>query len=66
MRGMDCSGVPLKVLSERFGHSSSAFTVATCQHFLSGMQAGAADTFAAPLQDPPPNNFYPEETRRKT
>lgn len=45
------AGVPLKVVSERLGHSSPAFTMATYQHILPGMQAEAAATFAA-LVDP--------------
>ena len=57
------AGVPLKVVSERLGHSSTAFTMVTYQHVLPGMQAEAADTFAALLQDPPSNGFYPEDTR---
>ncbi|MEA3509835.1 MAG: tyrosine-type recombinase/integrase [Actinomycetota bacterium] len=57
------AGVPLKVVSERLGHSSPAFTMATYQHILPGMQADAAATFAALLQNPPSNGFYPEETR---
>ena len=57
------AGVPLKVVSERLGHSSPAFTMATYQHVLPGMQADAADTFAALLQDGVSNGFYPEETR---
>ena len=64
------AGVPLKVVSERLGHSSPAFTMATYQHVLPGMQADAADTFAALLQDngsaaitDASTGFYPEETR---
>jgi integrase len=57
------AGVPLKVVSERLGHSSPAFTMATYQHVLPGMQADAADTFAALLQNGSSNGFYPEETR---
>jgi len=45
------AGVPLKVVSERLGHSSPAFTMATYQHVLPGMQADAANTFAALLQE---------------
>lgn len=41
------AGVPIKVVSERLGHSSPAFTMATYQHVLPGMQAEAARTFAA-------------------
>ena len=40
------AGVPLKVVSERLGHSTPAFTMATYQHVLPGMQADAARTFA--------------------
>ena len=57
------AGVPLKVVSERLGHSSPAFTMATYQHILPGMQADAAQTFAALLQNGSSNGFYPEETR---
>jgi len=38
--------MPLKVVSERLGHSTPAFTMATYQHVLPGMQADAARTFA--------------------
>ena len=44
------AGVPLKVVSERLGHSSPAFTMATYQHILPGMQAEAAATFASLLE----------------
>jgi integrase len=40
------AGVPLKVVSERLGHSSPAFTMAVYQHVLPGMQRDAADVFA--------------------
>jgi integrase len=43
------AGVPIKVVSERLGHSTPAFTTATYQHVLPGMQAEAARTFAAIL-----------------
>jgi integrase len=36
------AGVPLKVVSERHGHAHPAFTMATYQHVLPGMQADAA------------------------
>lgn len=38
-------GVPPKVVSERLGHSSVAFTMQVYQHVLPGMQADAAATF---------------------
>jgi len=56
-------GIPLKVVSERLGHSNPAFTMATYQHILPGMQAEAADTFAALIHNTASNGFYPEETR---
>jgi integrase len=36
---------PVKVVSERLGHSNPAYTMATYQHVLPGMQAQAADAF---------------------
>jgi integrase len=39
-------GVPSKVVSERLGHSTPAFTMAVYQHVLPGMQRDAANTFA--------------------
>lgn len=47
------AGVPIKVVSERLGHSTPGFTMATYQHVLPGMQAEAAKTFAALLSDLP-------------
>ena len=44
------SGVPIKVVSERLGHSTPAFTMATYQHVLPGMQAASARAFAALLE----------------
>jgi len=40
------AGVPVKVVSERLGHASPAFTMVTYQHVLPGMQAEAAARFA--------------------
>jgi integrase len=39
------AGVPVKVVSERLGHSTTAFTIETYQHVLPGMQAEAAHIF---------------------
>jgi integrase len=39
------AGVPVKVVSERLGHSSPAFTMTVYQHVLPGMQADAARAF---------------------
>lgn len=40
------AGVPVKVVSERLGHSSPAFTMTVYQHVLPGMQADAAKAFS--------------------
>jgi len=40
------SRVPVKVVSERLGHATPAFTMTVYQHVLPGMQAEAATTFA--------------------
>jgi hypothetical protein len=47
------AGVPLKVVSERLGHSTPAFTMVVYQHVLPGMQRDAANTFAALLSPGP-------------
>jgi len=49
---------PIKVVSERLGHSSPAFTMATYQHVLPGMQADAAQVFGQLLSS---TGFYPVE-----
>ncbi len=41
--------VPIKVVSERLGHSTPASTMVTYQHVLPGMQDDAARTFATIL-----------------
>jgi integrase len=38
--------VPAKVVSERLGHASVAFTMNVYQHVLPGMQADAAVMFS--------------------
>ena len=43
--------VPVKVVSERLGHSSPAFTMTVYQHVMPGMQADAARLFAAAIDD---------------
>jgi integrase len=45
------AGVPVKVVSERLGHSTPGFTMATYQHVIPGMQHEAALTFARLLRD---------------
>lgn len=44
------AGVPIKVVSERLGHSTPGFTMATYQHVIPGMQEEAAQTFGDILQ----------------
>ena len=44
------AGVPIKVVSERLGHSTPGFTMATYQHVIPGMQQEAARTFAEILE----------------
>jgi integrase len=39
-------GVPAKVVSERLGHTTEAFTISRYQHVLPGMQSHAAQSFA--------------------
>jgi integrase len=60
------AGVPVKVVSERLGHATPAFTIDTYQHVLPGMQADAARVFerlVAPELPPPPTRR--EKTRLK-
>ncbi len=45
------AGVPVKVVSERLGHASPAFTMTTYQHVLPGMQADAAAAFSKAVFD---------------
>ena len=40
------AGVPIKVMSERLGHSTPAFTMQQCAHVIPGMQAEAAAAIA--------------------
>ena len=42
-------GIPPKVVSERLGHSSPAFTMTVYQHVLPGMQADAAAAFSSAI-----------------
>lgn len=45
------AGVPVKVVSERLGHASAAFTMTVYQHVLPGMQSEAAELFAQLVAD---------------
>jgi len=46
------AGVPVKVVSERLGHSSPAFTMTAYQHVVPGMQADAARLFGEAVYGP--------------
>lgn len=41
------AGVPVKVISERLGHESPAFTLKQYAHVVPGMQAEAAELIAS-------------------
>ena len=41
------AGIPPKVISERLGHATAAFTLQTYTHVIPGMDEAAADTVAA-------------------
>jgi integrase len=45
------AGVPIKDVSERLGHSTPGFTMATYQHVLPGMGADAAQRFGQLIAD---------------
>jgi integrase len=47
------AGVPVKVISERLGHESPAFTLKQYAHVVPGMQAEAAAQVAAMIDGPP-------------
>jgi len=55
------AGVPVKVVSERLGHSNVAFTMSTYQHVLPGMQAEAAELFAELLAKPVEDDDAPHD-----
>jgi integrase len=44
------AGIPIKVVSERLGHSGPMITLTVYQHVVPGMQAEAAPTFAALIE----------------
>lgn len=57
------AGVPVKVISERLGHESPAFTLKQYAHVIPGMQAEAAAQVAAMIDDSPrpfDNRTWPE------
>lgn len=48
------AGVPVKVMSERLGHATPAFTLQQYAHVIPGMQAEAADAIADLIADAGP------------
>jgi integrase len=50
------AGVPVKVVSERLGHESPAFTLRQYAHVIPGMQAEAAAQVAALVAGSGPSN----------
>ncbi len=57
------AGVPLKVVSERLGHSTPAFTMCVYQYVLPGMQADAARTFLNLLTNATTTDVVPVDAR---
>jgi hypothetical protein len=47
------AGVPVKVISERLGHESPAFTLKPFAHVIPGVQTEAAAQVAAMIDRPP-------------
>ena len=58
------AGVPVKVVTERLGHTAPGFTIDTYQHVLPGMQAEAARIFEQ-LVAPSASTEKSEKTREK-
>jgi integrase len=57
------AGVPIKVVSERLGHSSVAFTLAQYVHVMKGTDKDAAALMGALFTTPPeldPNDGQPD------
>ncbi len=60
------AGVPVKVVSERLGHATPAFTIDTYQHVLPGMQADAARVFEQLIAPDPSTGSARLKRREKT
>lgn len=60
------AGVPVKVVSERLGHATPAFTIDICQHVLPGMQADAARVFEQLIAPAASTDVAQLKRRRKT
>lgn len=54
------AGVPVKVISERLGHSTPAFTLQQYAHVIPGMQAEAAQQVADLVGDPTDTTVEPD------
>ncbi|HET6951519.1 MAG TPA: tyrosine-type recombinase/integrase [Acidimicrobiales bacterium] len=59
------AGVPVKVVSERLGHVTVAFTIETCQHVLPSMQTTAAAAVEQLLAPPTSTGTPRLKTRKK-
>jgi hypothetical protein len=55
---------PVKIVAERLGHADPAFTMRIYQHVLPGMQAEAAESFAALLREADQGRRGPEGWHR--
>jgi integrase len=58
------AGVPVKVITERLGHESAAFTMKQYAHVIPGMQADSARTVASTIRDATPGSDDPAQTPR--
>jgi integrase len=57
------AAVPAKVVSERLGHATAAFTIETYQHVMPGMQADAARVFEDLLSASTEPDLLPAEPK---
>lgn len=55
------AGVPVKVVSERLGHESPAFTLKQYAHVIPGMQAEAASLIASAVREATPGQEVPTD-----
>jgi integrase len=60
------AGVPVKVITERLGHESPAFTLKQYAHVIPGMQADAARTVASTIRHATPRSDDRPQTTRLT
>lgn len=57
------AGIPAKVISERLGHATAAFTLQTYTHVIPGMDQDAADSVASLILRPEPQQLDREGRR---